>query len=174
MKAYKNIDKNQSMADIAYEILKISKEEMFYKDIWKIMEQDVGYVSQGISPETSLNSVLGRDLRFRKNRGYVQLSEWLQKDNGDEESVVHIQCGVCEKMVQSDFNYCPYCQSKFQTTIVCQNCDKELKNYQADWVICPYCGEELPDDPELIMVSKLKKENEEEDDLFMHTITKKI
>jgi hypothetical protein len=157
MSKYKNIEKNQSMADIAHEILKINGTSMFYKDIWKIMQQDIGYISHGKSPETSLNSVLGRDSRFFKHRGMVELLEWFE-DEEEEEQILVTSCPSCETEIQTDFNYCPCCQSKFKIKVVCPHCQNVLKAFKTEWLICPYCGEELPENPDI----EIEIEEEEE------------
>ncbi len=45
-----------------------------------------------------------------------------------------MQCSACKKMLQGDFNFCPYCGNK--TNRACPGCGKEM---MADWVTCPYC-----------------------------------
>ena len=45
-----------------------------------------------------------------------------------------MQCTACKKMLQGDFNFCPYCGNKMNKA--CPSCGKEM---MADWVTCPYC-----------------------------------
>ena len=45
-----------------------------------------------------------------------------------------MQCTACKKMIQGDFNFCPYCGNKMN--MACPGCGKPM---MADWVTCPYC-----------------------------------
>lgn len=78
---YKNINKNQSMKNIAYDILEISERPIHYHELTRIMIHIVGYRSQGKCPWATLNSEIGRDSRFLKNRGIVELKEWKHPAN---------------------------------------------------------------------------------------------
>lgn len=126
---YKKIEKYLSMVDIAYEILKINKKAMNYKDIAKIMLKDVGYISEGETPSASLNSAIGRDDRFSKHRGFVELKEW-------HNNIERHCCPKCGKEIKKDFKYCPYCKSNLEH--YCRNCNKKM---ETEWKICPYCGD---------------------------------
>lgn len=48
-----------------------------------------------------------------------------------------IKCKHCEKEVNEDFIYCPYCGEKLDNKIVCPKCKKEIPN-SAHY--CRYCG----------------------------------
>lgn len=58
------------------------------------------------------------------------------------------RCFNCDKIILSNYQYCPYCAIKLRTS--CQNCGKQLLN---DWNLCPYCAT-----PKNIAVSSEKKE----------------
>lgn len=137
---YKKIDKTKSMVDIACEILETRGEPMFYKDIWEIMRDDVGYVSHGSTPENSLNAVIGRDDRFIKHQGIVELKSYSPEEMLDNiESLQQIfdekRCPFCKRQIQENFKYCPYCMSELGSR--CEKCGKELKY---GWLCCPDCG----------------------------------
>ena len=59
----------------------------------------------------------------------------------DEEAILEEEkedvftCPKCGKEVTSEFNFCPYCETKL--TLDCPKCNKTLR---ADWKMCPYCG----------------------------------
>lgn len=126
---YRQIGKYQSMVDIAYEILKRNRKAMNYKDITNIMLNDVGYVSDGETPSASLNSAIGRDDRFSKHRGMVELKEWHLSSNEEN------RCLNCGKELMKDFRFCPFCE--FDLKHSCKYCHKKL---EPNWRICPYCG----------------------------------
>lgn len=46
-----------------------------------------------------------------------------------------IACYNCEREIQKDYTYCPYCAK--QVKIKCNKCQKTLV---ADWKLCPYCA----------------------------------
>lgn len=79
MNKYKNIRKNQTMLQITKQILEINQHPMHYRQICRIMLQEVGYSSRGKSPWATLNSLIGRDKDFIKLRGVVKLSKWENK-----------------------------------------------------------------------------------------------
>ena len=133
--AYKKIEKNQSMRDIAYKILKINGKPMDYKDISTIMIDDVGYFTKGETPSATLNSEIGRDDRFLKYRGIVELKEWKHPTNDEPKTPEKSQCPNCEKEILKDFKICPYCE--FALEYYCKNCDTKI---EPDWKVCPYCG----------------------------------
>lgn len=126
---FKKIEKNQSMLDIAYKILKINGKPMPYRDITGIILNDVGYVSNGKTPWATLNSAIGRDHRFSKYRGIVELKEWHPSSNEDN------RCLNCGKEIRKDFKFCPFCE--FDLEHSCKYCHKKL---EPNWRICPYCG----------------------------------
>lgn len=156
--AYKRIDRYQSMVDIAYTILKIHGEPMDYKEISRIMTDEVGYKTKGKTPWATLNSEIGRDKRFIKHRGMVELKEWNYsedetmrdeelrsstisydniKDQVDDVTQIHkeLQCPNCKKEISKDYNFCPYC--RFDLEYHCRNCEKKM---ELNWSFCPYCG----------------------------------
>lgn len=133
------------MADIAYEILMSKNEPTYYKDIWKIMEQDVGYKSNSSTPEASLNSVLGRDSRFFKHQGIVQLVEWHSEED-DDNLTFEAECPKCGELFDSNFNFCPNCGSKIKLEIICPFCENTLNKYKEHWGFCGNCGKQLPED----------------------------
>ena len=47
-----------------------------------------------------------------------------------------LKCPHCEKQIENDFQFCPYCKEKL--TKKCEKCNKDIKIY---WSNCPYCGE---------------------------------
>jgi hypothetical protein len=125
---YNKIDKTQSMRDIVYDILEINGNPMYYKDIWIIMRDYVGYVSHGVVPENSLYVVIGRDDRFSTCQGIVELTNLQQMSDENK-------CSVCTRQIQGNFKYCPYCRSELGPR--CDKCGTELNN---GWLCCPYCG----------------------------------
>jgi RNA polymerase subunit RPABC4/transcription elongation factor Spt4 len=125
----KKIERNQSMVDIAYNILKINKKPMDYKKITDIMVNDIGYVTKGKTPCSTLNSAIGRDYRFSKYRGIVELKEWHLSSNEEK------RCLKCGKEIMQDFIFCPFCE--FDLKHSCKYCHKKL---EPNWRICPYCG----------------------------------
>lgn len=78
---YTKINKNQSMKNIAFDILEISERPMHYQELTRIMIHIVGYRSQGKCPCATLNSEIGRDNKFLKNRGIVELKDWKHPAN---------------------------------------------------------------------------------------------
>jgi len=132
--AYKKIEKNQAMIDIAYNILKIFGKPLDYREISRIMIDDVGYNSKGKTPWATLNSEIGRDNRFSKYRGIVELKEWKHPIK-DAPKTLESQCPSCDKKIEPDWKVCPYCE--FALEYYCKNCDKKI---EPDWRVCPYCG----------------------------------
>lgn len=129
---YEKIDKKQSMADIAYEILEINGGQMHYGVIWLIMKNYVGYVSHGDTPDSTLNSEIGRDSRFSKYRGMVELREIKNSKNIAPKTLE--KCQNCGKQIKKNYKYCPYCEFALE---YCKNCNEKM---EPDWNICPYCG----------------------------------
>lgn len=132
---YEKIDKQQSMADIAYNILEINGKPMHYGVIWLIMKNYVGYVSHGDTPDSTLNSELGRDSRFSKYRGIVELKEKKNSMNITSKTHEKNQCPNCGKQIETKYKYCPYCE--FALEYYCKKCNEKM---EPDWKICPYCG----------------------------------
>lgn len=129
---YEKIDKQQSMADIAYDILEINGGQMHYGVIWLIMDNYVGYVSHGDTPDSTLNSEIGRDSRFSKYRGMVELRGIKNSKNIAPKTIE--KCPNCGKQIQKNYKYCPYCEFALE---YCKNCNEKM---EPDWNICPYCG----------------------------------
>jgi len=50
-----------------------------------------------------------------------------------------MQCPNCQKSLQGDFRFCPYCGVEVINN-TCRNCHKEV---DPAWVSCPYCGSNL-------------------------------
>ena len=100
---------------------------MDYREISRIMINDVGYSSKGKTPEATLNSEIGRDNRFLKYRGMVELKEWKHP--------IKSKCPNCGKEILKDFKICPYCEIVLD--YYCKNCDTKM---EPDWRVCPYCG----------------------------------
>ncbi len=72
---FSGLNPEKSMADLAYEILKISDNPMHYIDIWKRMEE-IGYKTTGKTPERGVNANMCTDKRFaRVGRGIWTLKE---------------------------------------------------------------------------------------------------
>lgn len=46
-----------------------------------------------------------------------------------------MNCPHCQKSVQEDFSFCPYCGVTTKTQ--CPSCRKDVK---AEWANCPHCG----------------------------------
>lgn len=51
-----------------------------------------------------------------------------------------MQCSNCQKALQGDFKFCPYCGVEVINNNTCRNCRKEV---DPAWVSCPYCGSDL-------------------------------
>lgn len=51
-----------------------------------------------------------------------------------------MQCPNCQKALQGDFKFCPYCGVEVINNNTCRNCHKEV---DPAWVSCPYCGSDL-------------------------------
>jgi len=51
-----------------------------------------------------------------------------------------MQCPNCQKNLQGDFKFCPYCGVEVIDNTTCRNCHKEV---DPTWVSCPYCGSDL-------------------------------
>lgn len=47
-----------------------------------------------------------------------------------------LKCPHCEKNIEDDFQFCPYCKEKL--TKKCEKCNKDIKIF---WSNCPYCWE---------------------------------
>jgi RNA polymerase subunit RPABC4/transcription elongation factor Spt4 len=55
-----------------------------------------------------------------------------------EESLPNLQCPHCNKELNEDFEFCPYCGKSVK--LACSNCKRELAE---DFEFCPYCGDEI-------------------------------
>jgi len=51
-----------------------------------------------------------------------------------------MQCPNCQKTLQGDFKFCPYCGVEVAKSLTCHSCHKEV---DPAWVSCPYCGSDL-------------------------------
>ena len=49
---------------------------------------------------------------------------------------VHNSCPVCKQRVESDFIFCPWCQTRLKRT--CARCERPLT---LRWKLCPFCGQ---------------------------------
>jgi hypothetical protein len=64
----------------------------------------------------------------------------LYEDSLEEEAFlqgiqVHNSCPVCKQRVESDFIFCPWCQTRLKRT--CARCERPLL---LRWKMCPFCG----------------------------------
>lgn len=64
----------------------------------------------------------------------------LYEDSLEEEAFlqgiqVHNSCPVCKQRVESDFIFCPWCQTRLKRT--CTHCERPLV---LRWKMCPFCG----------------------------------
>ena len=73
---------------------------MDYREISRIMINDVGYSSKGKTPEATLNSEIGRDNRFLKYRGMVELKEWQSSLEDAINNFEKYQCLNCGKEIK--------------------------------------------------------------------------
>jgi hypothetical protein len=93
------------VVDYVYYIINIlisSDDETF--NVTSCIVNDVGYVTKGKTPWATLNSVIGRDSRFLKYRGIVELKEWHLSSNEEN------GCPNCGKEIKKDFKFCPFCE----------------------------------------------------------------
>ncbi|EKD65880.1 MAG: hypothetical protein ACD_49C00077G0008 [uncultured bacterium (gcode 4)] len=77
-----------------------------------------------------------------------------------------LKCPHCNKHIENDFQFCPYCKEKL--TKKCEKCNKDIKIY---WSNCPYCGEKEKEEKKIektdwkekikVKVEKVEKEKEE-------------
>lgn len=104
---YKKINKNQAMKEIAIDILEIYEQPMHYKEITRIMLNEVGYCSKGKSPCASLNSKIGQDRRFLKTNGIVELSKWKHPANEAPKTHGKFQCMDFGTEMLKDFKKTP-------------------------------------------------------------------
>ncbi|HBX22217.1 MAG TPA: hypothetical protein DEF34_01060 [Desulfotomaculum sp.] len=51
-----------------------------------------------------------------------------------------MQCPNCQKALQGDFKFCPYCGAEVVKNFTCHTCHKQV---DPAWVSCPYCGSNL-------------------------------
>ena len=51
-----------------------------------------------------------------------------------------MQCSNCQKALQGDFKFCPYCGAEVIKNTTCHSCHKQV---EPAWVSCPYCGSDL-------------------------------
>jgi RNA polymerase subunit RPABC4/transcription elongation factor Spt4 len=51
---------------------------------------------------------------------------------------VHNACPVCKQRVESDFIFCPWCQTRLKRT--CTRCERPL---MLRWKLCPHCGQQV-------------------------------
>ncbi len=49
-------------------------------------------------------------------------------------------CPSCQKPLQEDFKFCPYCGAQAIKTTNCFSCGKQV---EPSWLSCPYCGTSL-------------------------------
>jgi predicted amidophosphoribosyltransferase len=51
-----------------------------------------------------------------------------------------MNCPSCQKNLQGDFKFCPYCGTQTTQNLICPSCQKQT---EPAWVTCPYCGSGL-------------------------------
>lgn len=51
-----------------------------------------------------------------------------------------MQCQNCQKGLQGDFKFCPYCGVEAVKNFTCHTCHKQV---DPSWVSCPYCSSDL-------------------------------
>ncbi|MDD4170143.1 MAG: zinc-ribbon domain-containing protein, partial [Desulfotomaculaceae bacterium] len=51
-----------------------------------------------------------------------------------------MQCPNCQKALQEDFKFCPYCGTEMVKNFACHTCHKQV---EPAWVSCPHCGSDL-------------------------------
>ncbi|WP_347488746.1 zinc-ribbon domain-containing protein [Desulfoscipio sp. XC116] len=51
-----------------------------------------------------------------------------------------MQCPNCQKMLQGEFMFCPFCGAQVIKNTTCHTCHKQV---DPAWVSCPYCGSDL-------------------------------
>ncbi len=51
-----------------------------------------------------------------------------------------MNCLNCQKVLQGDFKYCPYCGVEVKKNLTCPSCGNKT---ESAWVSCPYCGAAL-------------------------------
>ena len=51
-----------------------------------------------------------------------------------------MQCPNCQKALQGEFKFCPYCGVEVVKDATCHTCHKQV---EPAWVSCPYCGSDL-------------------------------
>lgn len=64
----------------------------------------------------------------------------LYAESLEEEALVRsitgeFVCPSCERPIETDFLYCPWCQARLRQS--CQRCERPIL---LEWRICPYCG----------------------------------
>lgn len=76
-----------------------------------------------------------RSTIFEKYYEEEEFEEWQEEQ--EEVVVEECTCPKCWKDVNSDFQFCPYCE--FKLVSGCSNCNKPIRS---EWKICPYCWTE--------------------------------
>jgi len=55
-----------------------------------------------------------------------------------------MNCPNCQKPLQGDAKFCPYCGTAVSKNLNCPSCGKKT---EPDWVFCPGCGASLKGAP---------------------------
>jgi RNA polymerase subunit RPABC4/transcription elongation factor Spt4 len=76
---------------------------------------------------------LGEDGLNKAKAGLTTLEELLRVI--EVTSKIESICPTCARIVQYDFQACPFCESPLIRT--CEACRRPL---QLEWKLCPYCG----------------------------------
>lgn len=48
-----------------------------------------------------------------------------------------MNCNHCNRTLQGDFQFCPYCGTQAVRKFQCPSCQRDA---DPNWVSCPYCG----------------------------------
>ena len=65
-------------------------------------------------------------------------TEKKSDEKGEKQQTSAAFCRKCGKALQSDWSFCPYCQTSRQ--MVCAKCGNEIK---ANWNYCPFCNTKI-------------------------------
>ncbi|MCG3227679.1 MAG: zinc ribbon domain-containing protein [Candidatus Heimdallarchaeota archaeon] len=102
--------------------------------------QDVPPVPQGLAVEAPTNSAPSptkQEIPIPENM-LPEEQPKPKKEKKPEEILPILQCPHCDKELNEDFEFCPYCGKSIK--LACSNCKRELAE---DFEFCPYCGDEI-------------------------------
>ena len=102
--------------------------------------QEVPPVPEGLAveaPTKSAPSPTKREIPIPENL-LPEEQPKPKKEEKPEEIPSILQCPHCNKKLNEDFEFCPYCGKSVK--LACSNCKRELSE---DFEFCPYCGDEI-------------------------------